>query len=183
MKSNSFTARLWEHVGPSPSPCSPQGVLILLGDLIFVLSRRRSWASFSNKHSLGHCLGIARTTTTVESCDKGGVLIMKTLQSQKGGGREPHERTLPMENILRPPSPRYVLPWLDFSWKIPLNFLQVPPQKQPCFLGSPNLVFQGPSSRGFALRYVLATAPLALVSNVIGGERLNRTGIPNPVGH
>ena len=92
-------------------------------------------------------------------------------ENAKGGGEKKRggqnlTRRPPTENGFRPPSPQYVLPpppyaiSLSKSLRNSQNFPQLT-SSETVFGGSRKMVFDGPSSRGFAFRYVLPP-PLAL---------------------
>ena len=94
-------------------------------------------------------------------------------ENAKGGGAKKRvgqnlTRRPPTENSFRPPSPRYVLPpppygiSLSKSLRSAQNFSQLT-SSETAFGGSQKIVSDGPSSRGFAFRYVLPP-PLALPS-------------------
>ena len=103
--------------------------------------------------------------------------LVRLATSRKGGGGGAKKRggqnltrRPPTENSFRPPSPRYVWPpppLFHFLSK-PLRNWQTSPQltsSEAAFGGSRKMVSDGPSSWGFAFRYVLPPPPLALPTN------------------
>ena len=102
---------------------------------------------------------------------KKDISIPKKRCTQKGGGAKPHEETTHRKQS-PPPSPRYVFfapPPYSFSlsklFRIDRNFPQLT-SSETAFGGSRKMVWDGPSARGSAFRYV--SPPLVAQSSAIG---------------
>ena len=103
-------------------------------------------------------------------------LVALVPDNAKGGGEKEGGQNLtrrpPAENSFRPPLPRYVLPPpYSISLNKSLRKLQNFPQlttSETAFGGSRKMVSDGPSSRGFAFRYVLPPPPLVSSAQLSG---------------
>ena len=95
---------------------------------------------------------------TLPRSNNGNETLLHYQRMPKGGQKGGGGQYLLRGKSFRPPSPQYVLPPPNFislvkSSRSSQNFPQVTPSETG-LRGSPNMVFEGPSSRGFALRYI-----------------------------
>ena len=121
-----------------------------------------SWGTFEVRAPVPEPLG--RNPKNLKKSPTSSCRSAGSPENAKGGGAKKRggqnlTRRPPTKNSFQPPSPRYVLPppypiSLSKSLRNSQNFPQLT-SSETIFGGSRKAVSDGPSSRGFAFRYVL----------------------------